>query len=274
MGLFFDNNKDSINHIYFFISLNDIDKTCYEDNKTNRFLDSLEYLNQLFNDPKIKSIPIDIIFTHKKLFGEKITKQNLFENIVYKKYSKFNLDFKDEGLVSQYIEDLITSMNNDSTFIRKLKFYYINDMTNKDESKKLLRGIGIKSKNDNIQETRKRAKSVRFLKTVVEKPVVEIKIESDLEVLSNSQITKLKFNSSNVEINQNEKIEKKNKSNNDLYDKNELELNNFKIVKEIEETEEIQNDVSIEVANINEIMKEFYSQNLNNHDDDDDDEIF
>lgn len=89
------------NHICFIISLSNFDELCYEDNKTNRMIESLNLFNQIVNDPDLKEKPLIIIFNKIDLFKKKIQNQDRYEDFlqVFPDYK----DGKDEQKILDYI---------------------------------------------------------------------------------------------------------------------------------------------------------------------------
>jgi GTPase SAR1 family protein len=68
---------DRIDGVVYFASLSEFMETCYEDEKTNRMLDSLDLFKRVSNDPKLQHVPLVLLFNKYDLFKKRIVEFDL-----------------------------------------------------------------------------------------------------------------------------------------------------------------------------------------------------
>ncbi|KAG2370611.1 hypothetical protein C9374_011781 [Naegleria lovaniensis] len=99
-----DSPQNNISGIIYLVSLAEFTEVCYEDQITNRTLESLNLFSQYVNEEKLRSIPFYLIFTKRKLFDFKLRMFDLssvpFENResleTLKLYSVLNREYREE----------------------------------------------------------------------------------------------------------------------------------------------------------------------------------
>jgi len=68
---------DNVSVVFFVASLSDYDLRCYEDDVTNRMMESIELFEKTINNTSFINQKILLIFTKKDLFAEKIQRISL-----------------------------------------------------------------------------------------------------------------------------------------------------------------------------------------------------
>jgi len=80
------NQYEGVNAVMFVSSLSEYDQKCYEDDVTNRMVESIDLFDETINGPSLKDLPILLFFNKNDLFKQKLQTSDL---------SKTFADYKD-----------------------------------------------------------------------------------------------------------------------------------------------------------------------------------
>jgi hypothetical protein len=142
---------NEVDRILYFVSLLDYNKKCYEDEDSNRLIDSLRLFDNLLKvDYKNR---IDVIFTHGDLFNNKkrfFNYDNFIELIKKEKnFSNFKIDFSKKDFLFNY--EIILSLYKHLYLISKkeneIHYHYMKNTTDIKESLDLISFLFDKNKN-------------------------------------------------------------------------------------------------------------------------------
>eukprot|EP01080_Neovahlkampfia_damariscottae_P001132 gene1132-10646_t len=99
------NYFEGVSAVLFVASLNDFDRTCYEDDVTNRLQESIDLFDEHTNSRFFQDVPIVLFLNKEDLFREKIKKKSIVETFPdYKGEQEFEGSYK-------YIEQTFLDTN-------------------------------------------------------------------------------------------------------------------------------------------------------------------